>query len=249
MTKNKSIVIFGGSSCIASDVAKIWIQESNVDLILVGRNIKKLHSVSSELLSINPLSKIICKELVFENIEIGQKLINQIFSTTIVSKVLIAFGTLPLQSQCEKDFFYLKEAMFINGILPILYSEMILSIINKDHYSTLAIIGSVAGDRGRKSNYFYGSAKNMISTYVQGARHRFCKTKVNVCVIKPGPTLTPMTETLEMRFKLSNSKTVAQDIVKGIKKKQSVIYTPKKWRLIMFAIRNLPEFIYHKLEI
>ena len=249
MEKKETIVIVGATSAIAENVARIWLKEHSVDIILIGRNLKKLTSISSDLKILSPSSEIICKDLLFENLEAAQKVVNEIFQSHHVSKVLIAFGTLPNQSICQENLNFAKDSLILNGIMPILYSEIFLSKMNISAPSTLAIIGSVAGDRGRKSNYFYGSAKSMIDTYVEGARHRLANSPLHLCIIKPGPTKTPMTESLDVNLRLADPKIVALDIVKGIQKKKSVIYTPLKWRIIMTIIRNLPEFIFHKLNI
>ena len=89
----------------------------------------------------------------------------------------------------------------------------------------------------------------MIHTYVEGARHKFKDSNLNLCIIKPGPTQTPMTESLGLRIKLADPKIVSRDIVDGIEKNKSEIYTPSKWKIIMFIIKSLPEFIFHKLNI
>ena len=137
----------------------------------------------------------------------------------------------------------------INGILPIILCEIFISKMQDLSSGSIAVIGSVAGDRGRKSNYFYGAAKSMIDTYIQGARHRLSGTSLNISIVKPGPTATPMTEGLGLNLSFADPNIVAHDIVNGIKKKQAVIYTPTKWRFIMMVIRNLPAFIFNKLNI
>lgn len=249
MKKKETIVILGGTSVIAQNAAKIWLKRYSVDIILIGRNLKKLNLIASNLNPSNPSSEIVCKELVFDDLEAGQKLVNEIFQFHHITKALIAFGTLPDQSICQKDSKYAKDSLVINGVMPIIYSEMFIEKMNASLASTLGIIGSVAGDRGRKSNYFYGSSKSMIEAYVQGARHRLTSSPLNVCIIKPGPTKTPMTETLNLNLKLADPTIVAMDIVKGMHKNKSVIYTPSKWKIIMTIIKNLPDFIFHKLNI
>jgi short-subunit dehydrogenase len=107
----------------------------------------------------------------------------------------------------------------------------------------------VAGDRGRKSNYVYGSAKGLVARYAQGLQHRLARSSIKVSLIKPGPTLTPMTENLSSTKGFANVEDVAKDIVKGISKGQSVIYTPAKWQIIMMIIRHLPSFIFNKMDI
>jgi len=115
---------------------------------------------------------------------------------------------------------------------------------------TLVLVGSVAGDRGRKSNYVYGSAKGLVTRYAQGLQHRFAGTGVKVVLVKPGPTDTPMTAHLKAQgAKLASVEAIAKNIVDGVKRGQPVVYAPPKWRLIMLIIQHLPNFIFHKLNI
>jgi decaprenylphospho-beta-D-erythro-pentofuranosid-2-ulose 2-reductase len=98
---------------------------------------------------------------------------------------------------------------------------------------TLAIIGSVAGDRGKKSNYVYGAAKGLLARYVQGLQHRFAKSNVKIVLIKPGPTDTPMTAEMKAKgVKMASAEVVAQIIVVGINQGEAIIYAPKKWGAI-----------------
>ena len=114
----------------------------------------------------------------------------------------------------------------------------------------IAIIGSVAGDRGRKSNYVYGAAKGLVARYAEGMQHRFFGTGLQVSLIKPGPTATPMTAKLqENGLKCASVESVALEIVRGVEKGRAVIYAPKKWQLIMLIVRHIPAVIFNKLNI
>ena len=117
-------------------------------------------------------------------------------------------------------------------------------------HGTIALIGSVAGDRGRQSNYVYGAAKGMVTRYAQGLQHRFADSAVKVVLIKPGPTDTPMTAHLKGQgAKLAPVESVAKQMVDGIAAGKPVVYAPKKWWLIMMIIRHLPGFIFNKTKI
>jgi short-subunit dehydrogenase len=138
----------------------------------------------------------------------------------------------------------------VNGVSPVLFAEAFAKHMEILNHGSLAIIGSVAGDRGRKSNYVYGSAKGLVTRYAQGLQHRLANSNVRVSLIKPGPTDTPMTSHLKsMGTKLSTVTEVAQCIVKGVEKGESVIYAPKKWALIMMVIRHLPRLIFNRMDI
>ena len=163
---------------------------------------------------------------------------------------MIAHGSLPNQLECQESINKTKDKLLINGISPVLFAEAFVGKMQKADGGTLAIIGSVAGDRGRKSNYVYGAAKGLVTRYVQGLQHRLANTKVKVVLIKPGPTDTPMTAHLKQKdTKLASVDRVAREIVRGIEKGRRVVYTPKIWWVIMMVIRHLPYFIFRKLDI
>ena len=131
-----------------------------------------------------------------------------------------------------------------------LFAEAFAGHLANAGQGTLALIGSVAGDRGRKSNYVYGAAKGMVTRYAQGLQHRFAGSDVKIVLIKPGPTDTPMTAHLKAQgAKLTPVAEVAQKIVNAINRGQAVTYAPGKWRLIMWVIRHLPRGIFNKLNI
>jgi short-subunit dehydrogenase len=167
-----------------------------------------------------------------------------------VDIVLIAHGTLPEQADCQSNLGVCKNTLEINGISPVLFAEAFAGIMEKANHGTLAIIGSVAGDRGRKKNYTYGSAKGLVDRYTQGLQHRLARTKVNIVLLKPGPTETPMTAKLMSdTLKASPVALVSQQIVNAIEKKRLVAYIPFKWRIIMWTIKHIPVNIFNKLDI
>ena len=115
---------------------------------------------------------------------------------------------------------------------------------------TIVVLGSVAGDRGRKSNYVYGAAKGLVTRYIQGLQHRLAGSGIKVVLIKPGPTDTPMTASLkEKGVKLAPVDEVAAAILLAADKGVPVAYEPKKWWLIMMIIRHLPNFIFNRMNI
>jgi short-subunit dehydrogenase len=132
----------------------------------------------------------------------------------------------------------------------VLFAEAFAQQMQKANSGTLAVIGSVAGDRGRKSNYVYGAAKGLVTRYVQGLQHRLANTNVKVVLIKPGPTDTPMTAHLKQSgVKLAAVDRVASEILRGIENGQRVVYTPKIWSLIMMVIRHLPNFVFKRMNV
>lgn len=114
---------------------------------------------------------------------------------------------------------------------------------------TLAVISSVAGDRGRASNYVYGTAKGALSLFVQGLRNRLYDTGVHVLTVKPGLVNTPMTAALKKNFLYAKPEGVAKGIVAAIDKKREVVYMPFFWRWLMLVIRALPEPLFKRLKL
>jgi decaprenylphospho-beta-D-erythro-pentofuranosid-2-ulose 2-reductase len=251
VTDNKKrIVIVGATSAIAEHCARLWLKDAVVDLTLVGRDRGRTERVAADLRVRSPGSVIRVLEASFIDPIAIRQLVDGIIAEGAVHTVLIAHGTLPDQAICQQDLTACHNALTVNGISPVLFAEAFIGYMEKTNHGTLAIVGSVAGDRGRKSNYVYGAAKGLVVRYAQGLQHRLAGTGVKVVLIKPGPTDTPMTAHLKQQgVRLANVEVVAQLIVKGINQGKLVVYAPTKWALIMMIIRHLPNIIFNKLEI
>lgn len=246
----KRIVIIGATSAIAEHCARLWVNNEAVDLTLVGRDLDKTERVAADLLIRNPKSVIrVLKANFIDPLAIRQ-LVDGIVAEGAVHTVLLAHGSLPDQGFCQQDLTACHDALTVNGISPMLFAEAFVGHMQKANQGTLAIIGSVAGDRGRKSNYVYGAAKGLVTRYAQGLQHRLAATGVKVVLIKPGPTDTPMTAHLKRQgSRLASVENVAQLIVKGINQGTPVVYAPAKWAVIMMIIRHIPRFVFDRMDI
>lgn len=221
-----------------------------MDLTLVGRDLGRLERVAADLRVRSPQSDIRTVQAGFLDPTGIQATVDGIVDEGLVDIVLIAHGSLPIQADCENDLQVCGESLAINAMSPVLYAEAFARHMAQADHGTIALIGSVAGDRGRKSNYVYGSAKALLTRYAQGMQHRFAGTGVKVVLIKPGPTDTPMTAHLAGHgAKLASADAVAGQIVEAIESGKAVLYTPGKWRLIMLVIQHLPAWIFNKLNI
>lgn len=246
----QKILIVGATSAIAEHCARIWVKDSAVELTLVGRDSGKLAGLRADLEVRSPQSKINTETLDF----LDPAAIAQLASKTALDGgldvVLIAHGTLPNQEDCENNLELSASTLEVNGISPVLFAEAFAKHFASANHGTIAIIGSVAGDRGRRTNYVYGSAKALVANYAAGLQHRFAGTKVKIVLIKPGPTATPMTADLQQQGRrLAKADRVAKEIVAAIASGKPVLYTPPLWGLIMFVIRNLPQKIFNKLKV
>jgi decaprenylphospho-beta-D-erythro-pentofuranosid-2-ulose 2-reductase len=250
MQSMKKIVIVGATSCIAEHCARLWIKTSPVELTLVGRNKNHLQSIAADLQIRSPESAINSIQSDFINPSAIEQTVTSITTKGMPDIVLIAQGLLTDQKACQTDLTACRDMLEINGISPVLFAEAFITHLETAGRGTLALIGSVAGDRGRKSNYVYGSAKGLVDRYAQGLQHRFAGTQIKIVLIKPGPTDTPMTANLKAEgLKLASVEAVAKRTVDVINRGQAVIYVPSKWRFIMWIIKNLPNKIFNRLNI
>jgi len=251
MSNKLRILIVGGTSTIAEHCARVWLKQQACELILLGRDSEKLQRVINDLKVRHPDANIQMQLINFLDIQAIQTCIKKLNQQAAIDIALIAHGNLPNQEQCQIDLVQCQQSIEVNAISPVLFTEAIAQYMIERNHGKLAVIGSVAGDRGRKSNYIYGASKAFIDTYVEGLQHRLALTnsKVTTTLIKPGPTATPMTAGIIGKGKLASPEQVAQDIVHAIEKGKKTVYTPKKWAIIMMIIRNLPFFLFKKMDI
>ncbi len=248
--QKKRIVIIGATSAIAQHCARLWLAESPSEFILVGRDQTRLENVATDLhlRGVSSTFRTIAVDVL--DVTTIEQTANCIVKTGPVDIVLIAQGSLPVQSTCEKDLTHCSQALALNGMSPVLFAEAFAKHLAHANQGTLILIGSVAGDRAKKSNYTYGAAKCFVESYAQGLQHRFAKSNVHVILVKPGPTATPMTTHLQNQgIKLAHVEDVAKTVVKGIKKGTPVIYAPQRWRFIMGIIRLIPRYIFNQLPL
>jgi short-subunit dehydrogenase len=246
----KKIVVIGATSLIAQKCLNLWVEDYAVEVILVGRNLAKLKKVASKL-------RVRSKNILVNTIQIDflntlkiQKLANDLNKNSPIDILLIAHGVLPNQILCQSNLTLCKNAIEINAISPALFAEAFVGFMERSGKGCLAILGSVAGDRGRRSNYIYGASKGFIERYIEGLQHRLAHTDINVILVKIAPTDTPMTRNHKNRgLSLASVDKVAEGIVSAISRRRSLIYVPSKWYFIMAIIKHLPKFIFNKMSI
>ena len=163
--------------------------------------------------------------------------------------VLIAHGTLPEQRACEADWQLAREALLVNGLSPVLLAQQVAAKMAAQQGGVLAVISSVAGDRGRQSNYIYGAAKGGLSVFLQGLRNRYFAQGVKVLTVKPGFVDTPMTAAFAKGPLWASADGVAGDILAAMARGRDVLYTPWFWRAIMWIIRSIPERVFKRLSL
>ena len=166
-----------------------------------------------------------------------------------IDTVLIAHGTLSNQKECEQSMKKTLAEINTNAISTISLLTHIANSFELKKAGTIAVISSVAGDRGRASNYIYGSAKAMVTAFTSGLRQRLYKSNVTVITIKPALVVTPMTAAFKKGLIWAKPTAVAATIVHAIDKKKNEVYVPSFWWLVMLIIQLLPTFIFKRTKI
>jgi short-subunit dehydrogenase len=164
-----------------------------------------------------------------------------------VDVVLIAHGTLPDQAACDASVELSLREFATNGTSTIALCAALAPRLAAG--ATLAVISSVAGDRGRASNYLYGSAKAAVSAYLSGLGQRLRPAGINVLTIKPGFVDTPMTAAFKKGALWAKPDQIAQGIVRAVDRRRAVAYLPGFWWAIMMVIKNIPEFVFRRISL
>ncbi|HEX5374095.1 MAG TPA: SDR family oxidoreductase [Aquabacterium sp.] len=244
----KKILIIGATSAMAEACARQWAQRGD-RLFLAARKVEPLQSIAADLSTRG-----------------AQQVGYQAFDATALDQhaalleaatqamggldtVLIAHGTLSDQDKAQNDVPYALSEIATNGTSVIAFMTLAANQLEAQGHGAIAVISSVAGDRGRQSNYVYGSAKALVSAFASGLRQRLAKKGVHVVTIKPGFVDTPMTAHLPKGPLWAQPEKVARDICAAIDQGRTVVYTPGFWRLIMLIIKHIPEFVFIKLKL
>jgi decaprenylphospho-beta-D-erythro-pentofuranosid-2-ulose 2-reductase len=250
MTTRKRIVIIGATSAIALHTARIWAQQGQKDFILIGRDLTRLSRIEADLNARGLDNRTQIREASFVDPAAIQDLVTSIAVVGPIDVALIAHGSLSNQLRAQQELQYCQDELLVNGVSAVLFAEAFATHMEAMGRGTIAVLGSVAGDRGRKSNYVYGAAKGLVTRYMQGLQHRFAGTGVKVVLIKPGPTETPMTAALAAQgVKMASLDEVSKGVALAIDRGQPEAYVPGKWWLIMMIIRHLPRFVFNKMNI
>lgn len=244
----RKILVLGATSGIAEATCRIWASQG-ASLFLVARNAEKLAAVAADL-KIRGASYVDTAVADLDDTDDHPALLaHAVNSLTGMDIAYLAHGILGDQTEAEQNFNAAAQILHTDLMAPISLLTWLANFCMQRHSGTLAVISSVAGDRGRKSNYLYGASKAGLTAFLGGLRNRIDREGVNVLVIKPGPTRTAMTAGMPKSEKFADVDSVAKSIVRAIDKRKDVLYVPFQWQPIMFIIRNIPESIFKKLNL
>ncbi len=244
----QKVMIVGATSAIAQETAKLFAARGD-SLFLVARSAGKLQIIANDL-SVRGASKVETATLDLNELSVHPQLLAN--ATEVMDGldiVLVAHGTLGDQDASQADFEVARQELKTNFLSVISLLTPLANQFEAQGHGTIAVISSVAGDRGRGSNYVYGTAKAGVTTFLSGLRNRLAKAGVQVLTIKPGFVDTPMTEHLDKGALFVGADVIAQGIVNAIDTKKDVVYLPWFWWGIMTVIRHIPESIFKKLSL
>lgn len=244
----QKILIIGATSAIAQACARRWTENGDT-CFLLARSPEKCDAVAADL-ETRSGSKV--HRATFDALDFDSHpgLIREAWDAMDGLDVcLIAHGSLGDQEQCAVDFQAARKELEVNFLSAASLLTPLAEAMRQQGHGVLAVIGSVAGDRGRQSNYVYGAGKGGLRIWLQGLRNRLAPTGVHVLTILPGFVDTPMTRDFEKGPLFVSPDVIAKGILKAVRKKRDVVYLPWFWRYIMTLITLIPEGIFKRLKL
>ncbi|HVT34349.1 MAG TPA: SDR family oxidoreductase [Nevskiaceae bacterium] len=244
----KRVLIIGATSAIAEAVARLCAARGDA-LLLAARDARKLQTIAADL-AVRGAAGV--HTLPFDALagDALAALVEQAARTLGgIDLALIAHGSLPEQAACEQSVELTRREFELNGLSVIVLCTLLAQKLEAQRRGTLAVISSVAGDRGRASNYVYGAAKAAVSAFLSGLRQRLRPAGVQVLTIKPGFVDTPMTAQFAKNALWASPPLVARDILRAVESGQPQLYTPWFWWWIMAIIRAIPERLFARIKL
>ncbi len=244
----RNVLVVGATSAIAQATIRHFAEDGD-NLFLVARNAEKLQAVADDA-KVRGASKVETWLLDVTELDRHQEMLDEAEkSIGALDVVFVAHGTLPDQKKCEASVEETLKALSVNAISVIALLTLVANDFEQRRHGTIAVISSVAGDRGRQSNYVYGTAKAAVSIFTQGLRNRLFRSGVKVVTIKPGFVDTPMTAHIRKGPLFASAESVGDRIYKAIVKGEDVVYVPWFWTIIMTVIKLIPESIFKRMKL
>jgi len=242
----RKTLIIGASSSIAQAVEELLAGEGD-EMFLVARNRERFEAIRDDL-SLRHGVTIHVGVLDVREIERHEEVVEEAFGTLgAVDLAIIAHGHLPDQRACESSPDVALDAFSVNALSVIALLTRLSRRLEAQGHGTIVVITSVAGDRGRRSNYVYGSAKGAVSLFLQGLRSRLHPSGIRVLTVKPGLVDTPMTAKFQKGLLWASPPQVAKGLMRALQGSKDVVYLPWFWRWIMLVVRMIPEKLFKRL--
>lgn len=245
----RKILIVGATSAIAEASARLFAQAGD-HLFLVARQGAALEAIAADL-TLRGAAVVHPYVMDANDFSAHQPMLDAAWlALGGLDTALIAHGTLSDQAACQQDVGLMLKEVNTNALSAMSLMTYLANRFEAQGHGCIAVISSVAGERGRQSNYVYGSAKAMVTAFASGLRQRLHKAGVAVLTIKPGFVASPMTAHLNLPARLTATPDqAAADIVRAIDARRDIVYTRWFWRPIMAIICALPEGLFKKTSI
>jgi short-subunit dehydrogenase len=245
---NKRIVILGATSAIAEATARIWAAQG-ARLVVVARDKGRLDAIAADLKA-RGATEAATVALDCSKANANIKLDAMVETLGGLDIMLLAYGTLGDQKRLEADPEAVCELIQTNFTSAVAWCLAANAVLERQRSGVLLVVGSVAGDRGRRSNFIYGACKGGLARLVEGIAHKLAPLGARAVIVKPGFVDTPMTASFEKKGLLwAKPEAVAEVIAKAAERGGPVVYAPAFWRWIMLVIRHLPALVFNKLNI
>lgn len=244
------VIILGALSAIATAAARIYASEG-ASLVLVARNEERLDALAADLSARGAASvAVVAMDLEREAVHASDYLSDWAAHMGGVDHIHVVYGYLGSQDKASADPAELSRITMSNFTSAVHWCEAAASILRRQMQGSLVAVSSVAGDRGRQSNYAYGAAKGGIALFVQGIAHSLAGTGARAVVVKPGFVDTPMTDGLKKGGPMwASADQVGRALRRAADRGGPIQYAPGKWRLVMAIIRAVPAFVFHKTKL
>ena len=239
----KTILVLGATSSIAMAVQRQLVSP-NAHFFLIARSKEKLTTVAQDLL-VRGAAQVDMIVADLDDTETHPQMLAVAVSRLgSLDLALLAHGVLGDQLAAERDYPVAERILGTNFLSAVSLLTWLGNHCESQGRGTIAVISSVAGDRGRKSNYVYGASKAALNTFLAGLRNRCDRHGVQVLTIKPGFVATPMTAHIPKNGLFATPETVANGILRAIRSRRDVVYVPWFWWPIMTIIKAVPERIF-----
>ncbi len=244
------VLVLGATSAIATALARRFAGEGR-DLLLAARDPVETGRLAADL---GVRSGIEAQSMLLdaEDLESHPGFVESVIELCRgrpLEGVVCCLGHMDEQAACQQDFARAHRMLVVNYVAAVSLLERLAAHLEGRGTGFLCVLSSVAGDRGRQSNYLYGSAKAGLSTYLQGLRHRLARTRVTVTTVKPGFVDTKMTFGLKGLFLVASPASVAAAVHRAVRAGRAEVYVPWFWKWIMTVIRWIPEFVFRRTKL
>jgi decaprenylphospho-beta-D-erythro-pentofuranosid-2-ulose 2-reductase len=244
----RRFLILGATSAIARGTALAAAERGDA-LFLVGRTAKKLEETAADL-KVRGASSVHTLAVDLDDSSRHAQIVAEAERALGgLDTVLIAHGVLTDQPSAERDFNVVEQDFQTNFLSAASLLTVLANRFEELKIGSIAVITSVAGDRGRASNYAYGASKAALAAFTSGIRNRLGKTGVQVLDVRPGFVDTPMTAHLPKSKLSAKPEAVGREIYAALGTKKDVIYVPWFWRIIMRGVREVPEMLFKRMKL